>query len=106
MIDFEKEFSGFVGSGEGSAIKDIYSIIPSMSQEQLKIVSCLDYYIKKYDLQDLKEILEQYLSQLKINKNLSFVKSMNVKALLKAYTQEELIKGINVSSTSSSRGDV
>ncbi|PNT90890.1 hypothetical protein CDQ83_13695 [Clostridium thermosuccinogenes] len=100
MIDFEQEFSKFVSSGEGSAIKDIYNIIPSLSTSQIKILNALSYYIKKYDLQDLKELVEDYLKNVSKNKNLNFLSSMNVKNLLKAYTQEELIKGIKINTQS------
>jgi hypothetical protein len=95
-IDFEQEFSKFVSGGDSSAIKDIYAIIPAMSNTQIKIINTLNYYIKKYDLMDLKEVLEDYLRSIVKNKNLNLMSSMNVKNLLKAYTQEELIKGIKV----------
>lgn len=95
-IDFEMEFSNFVSAADGSAIKDIYAIIPTLSNTQIKIVNALNFYIKKYDLPDVKELLEDYLKSIKVNKNLNFVKSMNIRNLLKAYTQEELIKGIKV----------
>jgi len=97
-IDFEHEFSKFVNSGDGSAIQDIYKIIPAIGNEQIKILNTLNYYIKKYDLEELREVVQEYVKSMTINKNLSFMKSMNVRNLLKAYTQEELIKGIRVSS--------
>lgn len=51
-------------------------------------------------MQDLKELVEDYLKNVSKNKNLNFLSSMNVKNLLKAYTQEELIKGIKISTQS------
>jgi len=96
-IDFEQEFAKFVSGGDSSAIKDIYAIIPSMNNTQIKILNTLNYYVKKYDLLDLKEVLEDYIKSIVKNKNLNLMSSMNVKNLLKAYTQEELIKGIKVS---------
>lgn len=98
MIDFENEFSKFVSAGDGSAIRDIYSIIPALNNEQIKVINALVYYIKKYELLDLKEFLEEYKNQIVKNKNLNLVSSMNVKSLLKAYTQDELIRGIKVNS--------
>lgn len=99
LVDFEKEFSDFVNTSGSSPIKDIYTIIPSLNQEQLQILLLLQYYIKKYDLLDLKVFLDNYLSNMKTNKNLNFLSSMNMKSLLKAYTQDELIRGIKVNSS-------
>jgi hypothetical protein len=96
-IDFEQEFAKFVSGGDSSAIQDIYAIIPALNNTQIKIVNTLNYYIKKYDLPDLKEVLVDYLKSVGKNNNLNLMSSMNVKNLLKAYTQEELIKGIKVS---------
>lgn len=103
-IDFEQEFAKFVSGGESSAIKDIYAIIPALSNSQIKTINALNYYIKKYDLPDLREVLEEYLKTISKNKNLNFMSSMNVKNLLKAYTQEELIKGIKVSTQPNKEG--
>lgn len=100
MIDFEQEFARFVGGSEGSAIKDIYSIIPTLSNSQIKVINTLNYYIKKYDLEELREVLQEYLITISKNKNLGFIQSNVVKNFLKAYTQEELIKGIKVNTQS------
>ncbi|MEM0174132.1 MAG: hypothetical protein QXI16_06485 [Sulfolobaceae archaeon] len=96
MFDFEEQFAKFVNNGQGSAIRDIYDIIPSMNNEQIKIINALNYYIKKYDLVELQEMLHDYTKAVIKNKNLGFLSSMNMKNLLKAYTQEELVKGIKV----------
>lgn len=103
-LDFEKEFSSFVNASGGSAIKEIYSIIPSLNQKQMQIVHLLKFYIKKYDLKDLDEFLNSYLSSLKSNKNLNFLSSMNMKALLKSYTLEEMTKGIKIQSMNNQEG--
>jgi len=97
-IDFDAEFEKFMGTGQGSAIKDIYQIIPSLSQEQLEIINVLKFYAERYDLEDTRQFIETYLSSMKHNKNLSFLSSMNMKSLFKAYTMEELVKGIKVNS--------
>lgn len=98
MLDFEKEFSQFVDVSDGSAIRDIYKIIPYLSNEQIGIISMLTYYIEKYDLKDIKQFLDFYIDSMSKNRNLSLMSSMNVKSLLKAYTQDELIRGIKVNS--------
>lgn len=98
-IDFEQEFSNFVNNGNGNAIKDIYEIIPTLSSNQIKMINTLMYYAEKYDLDLLRKQIENFLKYSKQNKNLSFLSSMNMRNLLKAYTQEELVKGIKIQSS-------
>ncbi|MEM0173931.1 MAG: hypothetical protein QXI16_05445 [Sulfolobaceae archaeon] len=98
MLDFDKEFSSFIEGTEGSSIRDIYSIIPSLNQSQIRILSEMEYFAEKYNLQEIKAFIERYLKMISTNKNLSFLSSMNMKSLLKAYTQDELIRGIKVQS--------
>ena len=95
-IDFEQEFANFVNSGSGNAIKDIYEIIPTLSSNQIKLINTLMYYADKYDLELVRKQVENFLKYSTKNKNLSFLSSMNMKNLLKAYTQEELVKGIKI----------
>ena len=97
-IDFEQEFEKFTAGNEGSAIADIYNVIPSLTNEQMQILDCLQFYVKRYGLTDLEIFINQYLVNMKQNKSLSFLSSMNMKSLLKAYTQDELIRGIKISS--------
>lgn len=97
-IDFDEMFNNFVSGGEGSAIKDIYNIIPSLSPEQIQVINTLDYYASKWSLEDTKAFVDSYLKSVKQNKSLGFVKSNQAKALLKAYTQDELIRGVKVNS--------
>jgi hypothetical protein len=98
-LDFDKEFQDFMSVGEGSAITDIYKIIPALTNEQMKIVNTLNFYIARYELIDLKGFLEDYLRSQSKNKDLGFTKSMNMKALLRAYTMEEHMKGVSYNST-------
>lgn len=98
-IDFDKEFSSFVEGGEGSSIRDIYSIIPSLTQSQIRILSEMEFFAEKYNLLDIKAFMKRYIDNISKNKNLSFLSSMNMKSLLKAYTQDELIRGIKVQSS-------
>lgn len=99
-IDFEQELASFVNGGESSAIRDIYEIIPMLSNRQIQIITSLQFFIEKYEMPDLSAFIVGYLAWMGKNKNLDFISSMNVKNLLKAYTQEELIKGIKVQAIS------
>lgn len=104
-IDFDLIFSDFATSnGDSSAIRDIYDIIPTLEMEQIKVLTCLIYYIEKYDLSELRLFVREYAAQMAKNKTLNFTSSLNVKSLLRAYTQEELIKGIRVSSLANKDG--
>lgn len=106
-IDFEAEFAKFVNNGQqGSAIKDIYDIIPALKNDQIKIINNIMYYAEKYQLNLLKEQIENFLKFAVKNKNLSFMSSMNMKNLLKAYTQEELVKGIKVQSINRDKDEI
>lgn len=97
-LDFDDMFSSFVTGGEGSAIKDIYNIIPSLSPEQMQVINTLNYYADKWELSEIKAFVDSYLKSVDKNKSLGFVKSNQAKALLKAYTQDELIRGVKVNS--------
>ena len=106
-IDFEAEFAKFVNSGQqGSAIRDIYDIIPAIKNDQIKIINNIMYYADKYELDLLKKQIENFLKFATKNKNLSFLSSMNMKNLLKAYTQEELVKGIKVQSINPNKDEI
>ena len=98
MLDFEKEFSEFLTTNQNNAISQIYNIIPTLTQEKISIVLLMKYYINKYELKNLENILNNLIEISKKNKNLNFISSFNVKNLLKAYTQDELIRGIKISS--------
>ena len=95
-LDFDKDFQEFVTGNSGSAIKEIYEVIPTLSQGQQQVINLLSYYIAKYDLNELKQYLDEYGKMIRKNKNLSFVRSLNFKNLLKAYSMEEYIRGIKV----------
>lgn len=100
MIDFDKEFSMFVGgSGDSSVVNAIYNVIPTLSLTQQQIVLALMYYAEKYDVEELRIFVKNYLKLVSDNKNLNFLRSMNFKALLKAWSLEEQVKGIRVTSS-------
>lgn len=98
-IDFDSKFSSFINVGGSNAILDIYSIIPALTQQQIQICNTLQYYIDKYGLDDLRGFWQNYYRDMSKSKNLNFLSSMNMKNLLKAYTQEALITGIKVNSS-------
>lgn len=99
MIDYDQVFSSFIGgSGEGSAIKDIYNIIPSLTPERIKVLNTLRYYSVKWCLTSLNDFLDSYMLSVKENKELNFLSTTNMKNLLKAYTQDDLIRGVKVNS--------
>ena len=97
-IDYDKEFSEFVTGVEGSAIKDIYNIIPSLTPVQMQVINTLKYYSGKWVLPGIDKFVDSYLESVKMNKPLGFIKSNQAKSLLKAYTQDELIRGIKINS--------
>ena len=96
MLDFEKEFSNFTGGSNGSSIKEIYTLIPSLSQEQIEIIMQLKYLINEYELDILQNMIIEYITIQKQNKNLSFLKNTTLKNLMRAYTQEEFIRGVKI----------
>jgi hypothetical protein len=98
-IDFEKEFADFVMGSDSSAIMEIYKIIPYLSAQQIKVINSLQYFTQKWDLEDMQKFIASYLESQRKNKNLGFLSSMNMKSLLKAYTNEEMIRGIKVQAT-------
>lgn len=97
-LDFDEEFLKFTTSTGDSAIKDVYRVLPSMSQVQMQILHTLKFYANRYGLADIDGFIELYLRDASNNKNLNMLGSMNLKSLLKAYTMDEFLHGINVSS--------
>lgn len=95
-IDYNTIFDNFMGSAKGSAIQDIYNIIPTLSAEQIKILNSLEMFAVKYNLPEVRSFVECYKKDKGNNRNLGFVNSMNVQNLLRAYTTDELIRGIKI----------
>jgi hypothetical protein len=107
-VDFEKEMADFVGSSQGgSPIKEIYKIIPTLNNQQIRVLMCLRYYIRKYspELDPLSSFIQDYLQNMGKNKNLGFLQSNQLRSLLKAYTQDEMLRGIKISSTNIKEGE-
>lgn len=95
-LDYNNIFDNFMGSGQGSAIQDIYNIIPTLSDEQIQILNSLEMFAAKYDLKEVHTFVSAYKIDKSKNRNLGFVNSMNVQNLLRAYTTDELIRGIKI----------
>lgn len=94
-VDFQKEFDDFfAGGSHTSAVKEVYNIIPTLSQEQQKIVALLEFYIHKWRLNDLRIFLDTILRNQERNKNLNFFQNQLTKQLLKTYSMEEMVRGI------------
>ena len=105
-IDFDKMLGSFVlPSSDGDPIKSIYDIIPCMDSTQMHLKFQLMYFIEKYDLVEWRKVFEDIGEQLAKNKNISFMSSQNLKALLSAYTQNELVRGIKVQTMNNVGGD-
>jgi hypothetical protein len=101
-IDFDKAFDEYTSSGSSSSVVNaIHEIIPSLDDKQQQILLVLNYYVKKYDLPELNEFIENFKEMMRKNKNLNFLRSMNFKSILKAWSLEEQVKGIRISSNSS-----
>ena len=63
------------------------------------------YFIEKYDLKEWRTVFEDIDKQLQNNKNINFFGSQNLKALLSAYTQNELVRGIKVNTLNENGGN-
>lgn len=97
-IDFQAILDSMsVGGGASDPIKSIYNIIPTYDAVQQHLLFQAFYFIEKYELDDMRRMFENFGDVMAKNKNLSFMSSQNLKHLLAAYTQNELVRGIKVS---------
>ncbi len=104
-IDFDKVLGSMsIPTADGDPIKSIYEIIPCMDSVQMHLKFQLMYFIEKYDLVEWKAVFEEIDNQLRGNKNISFMSSQNLRALLSAYTQNELLRGIKIQSMNNVNG--
>ena len=105
QVDFQSLMSGFSAPVDtGDPIKSIYGIIPYMDSTQMHLKFQLMYFIEKYDLSECRKVFEDIDKQLQNNKNINFFSSQNLKALLSAYTQNELVRGIKVNTLNENGG--
>ena len=106
QVDFQSLMSGFSAPVDtGDPIKSIYGIIPYMDSTQMHLKFQLMYFIEKYDLKEWRIVFEDIDKQLQNNKNINFFGSQNLKALLSAYTQNELVRGIKVNTLNENGGN-
>lgn len=96
-LDFDRDFEAFVQNDGKSVITEIHTIIPTLSPEQQQVLSSLKFYCDKYEMPDLEKFIIEYGKMANKNKNLNFVRSFNFRNLLKAYSMEEYMRGIKVS---------
>ena len=95
-LDYNTIFDNFMGTGQGSAIQDIYKIIPVLDGPQIQILNSLELLSTKYNLAEVHAFVAAFKKDKSNNRNLGFVNSMNVQNLLRAYTTDELIRGIKI----------
>lgn len=96
-IDFQAAFDSFgAGSNSGNPIQAVYNIIPKYDSFQLKQLFIIKYFVAKWQLDDVQALLDDMDRRQDNNRNLSFINSQNLKSLLAAYTQSELVRGIKV----------
>lgn len=97
-LDLSKMFDSMstdIGDA-GNPIQTIYDIIPTYDGEQQKLLFELQFFINKWGLCSLEEMINKFTAIMSKNKNLSFFGSKNLQSMLSAYTQADLIKGISI----------
>lgn len=102
-LDLSKMFDSMsvaVDSGN-NPIKAIYDIIPTLDPTQQRMLFSLQFFIDKWHLDHLQDMINNYQAVLYNNKNLGFFGSKSLRDLLSAYSQSDLIRGINIRSKES-----
>lgn len=99
-IDLSKCFDSMSAKVDScdNPIKAIYDIIPTLDPVQQKMLFSLQFFIDKWELTHLQEMINNYRQILYDNKNLGFFGSKSLRDLLSAYSQSDLIRGINIRS--------
>lgn len=106
-LDLSKMFdsmSSNINNG-GNPIQSIYDIIPTYDSEQQRLLFQVQFFINKWGLTSLEGMLNAFTEIMARNKNLSFFGSKNLQNMLSAYTQADLIRGINVRANQESKVD-
>ena len=106
VVDYDKVFDGFMNTSSSSAIKDIYGMIPTCTHQQVMILNSLKMIAIKYDNKELLAFVDDYIKKCDVNKPLGFINSFSIKNLLKAYTTDEMLRGIKIQSNVNPGGDV
>lgn len=105
QVDFDEVFSSFMNTSNSSAIKDIYSMLPTLTPERIMILNSLTLIAEKYQCNELKVFVDDYVKKCNANKPLGFVNSFSIKNFLKAYTTDEMLRGIKIQSNVNSGSD-
>lgn len=105
-LDLSKMFDSMstdIG-GDSNPIQTIYDIIPTYDSEQQKMLFTLQFFINKWELTSLENMIKEFTALMQKNKNLSFFGSKNLQSMLSAYTQADLIRGISIRSKNTEGG--
>nr|WP_295683694.1 hypothetical protein [uncultured Lachnoclostridium sp.] len=97
-LDFQAALENFSNqvTGGNDPISSIYNIIPTYSARQQKLLFLINYFIAKWELDDIEILLREVKKIASNNKNLGMIQQQSLKSLLAAYTQNELVRGIKV----------
>lgn len=104
-VDYDKIFDKFMSGSGSSAIKEIYGMLPSLNSERILILNSLNMIAEKYKCTELQVFCEDYVRKCTVNKPLGFINSFSIKNFLKAYTTDEMLRGIKIQSNLNSGGD-
>ena len=108
-FDMQKMMDSFSTNVEGdNPIQAIYDIIPTYDPVQQAMLFKLQFFIDKWELEHVHSFIKNFTSLMASNKNLGFFGSKTLQNMLSAYTQSDLIRGINIKSKESNdivRGD-
>lgn len=97
-IDFQSILDSMsAGNVSQDPIRSIYDILPTYDNVQQHLLFQAFYFINKYDLDDLRGMFETFGEVMVKNKNLGLLSSKVLRDLLSAYTQNEYLRGIKVS---------
>ena len=103
-IDFQDILDTMTVSDKpADPIQSIYKIIPQFDSCQMSIMFQVNYFIEKWELDDLRGMFKNIAELMKDNKSLGFMSSKTLKDLLAAYTQNELVRGVSVRSNPSDK---
>jgi hypothetical protein len=104
-VDYDKVFDKFMSTNGSSAIKEIYGMLPALSSDKILILNSLNMIADKYNCEELSLFCLDYVQKCSVNKPLSFLNSFSIKNFLKAYTTDEMLRGIKIQSNINSGGE-
>lgn len=97
-VDYDKIFDKFMNSSSSSSIESIYNMLPTLTADKIMILNSILMIADKYDCEELKTFCSDYYKKCNNNKPLGFVNSFSIKNFLKAYTTDEMLRGIKIQS--------